>query len=163
VIAPFRSRDLISAITASGTLAGVAPSITKPHVPGAQRACHHPVITTQKGIAGKQWQKDFDAAAAEHAPLAQSRAVDLVTLEVQTMQRQRCAVGLQAAGGPVGHSAAVFPGPARGEFRWAKIAFLNLADDAKDSAVAKGLAAQGCRHIREEGRAVLGSERRSGA
>jgi hypothetical protein len=47
-IAPLRSRDLISAITASGTLAGIAPSITKPHVPGAQRACHHPVTTRRK-------------------------------------------------------------------------------------------------------------------
>jgi hypothetical protein len=38
----------ITAITASGTLAGVVPSITKPHVPGAQRACHHPVTTRRK-------------------------------------------------------------------------------------------------------------------
>ena len=46
-IAPSRSRDLISAITASGTLAGVAPSITKPHVPGVHRACHHPLPVEQ--------------------------------------------------------------------------------------------------------------------
>jgi hypothetical protein len=79
------------------------------------------------------------------------------------MQRQRGAVGLQPASGPVLHSAPVFPGPTRGEFRWAKIAFLNLAGDAKVDTVAECLAVQGFRHIREKSRAVLRSEGRSGA
>ena len=79
------------------------------------------------------------------------------------MQRQRRAAGLQSASGPEGHSAPVFPGPTWGELRRVKIALLNLADDPKDRAVAERLAAQGCRYIREEKRAVLGGERRSGA
>ena len=40
------------------------------------------------------------------------------------MQRQRRAIGLQTASGPVGHSAPVFPAPARSEFRRVKIASL---------------------------------------
>ena len=79
------------------------------------------------------------------------------------MQRQRRAVGLQTASGPVGHSAPVFPDPARSEFRRVKIASLNLADDSKDGAIAESLAVQGGRHIREESRAVVGGQRRSGA
>ena len=79
------------------------------------------------------------------------------------MQRQRRAVGLQTASGPVGHSAPVFPDPAMGEFRWVKIAPLDLADDSKDGAIAERLAVQGCRHIREERRAVVRGQRRSGA
>jgi hypothetical protein len=75
------------------------------------------------------------------------------------MQRQRRAVGLQTASGPVGHSAAVFSG--WGEFRRTEIALLNVADDAKDRAIAERLAAQGSRHIREESRAVRTGERRS--
>jgi hypothetical protein len=44
-----------------------------------------------------------------------------------------------------------------------KIASLNLADDPKDGAIAERLAVQGCRHIREESRAVVRGQRRSGA
>ena len=77
------------------------------------------------------------------------------------MQRQCRTVGLQTACGPVGHSSPVFAA-AGGEFRRAEIALLHLADDTKDGTVAEFLAAQGCRHISEEGRAVLGGERRSG-
>jgi hypothetical protein len=44
-----------------------------------------------------------------------------------------------------------------------KIASLKFANDAKDSAVAERLAAQGGSHIREEGRAVIRGQRRSGA
>jgi hypothetical protein len=79
------------------------------------------------------------------------------------MQRERRAVGLQTASGPVGHSAPVFPAPARSEFRRVKIASLNLADDPKDGAIAERLAVQGCRHIRKESRAIVGGQRRSGA
>jgi len=63
------------------------------------------------------------------------------------MQRQRGAVGLQPASGPVGHSPPVFAGPAQDEFRWAKMALLVLAGDAKDGAVAERLVAQGSSHI----------------
>ena len=78
------------------------------------------------------------------------------------MQRQRCAVGLQTASGPVGHLAPVFAGCGK-EFWRAKMALLNLADDAKDGAVAQRLAAQGRRHLHEESRAVSSGQRCSSA
>ena len=79
------------------------------------------------------------------------------------MQRKRRAVGLQTASGPVGHSAPVFPAPAQSEFRRVIIASLNLADYPKDGAIAERLAVQGCRHIREESRAVVRGQWRGGA
>jgi hypothetical protein len=78
------------------------------------------------------------------------------------MQRQRRAVGLQTASGPVSHSAPVFA-RRRKEFWRSKITILNLADDAKDGAVGECLTAQGRRHLHEESRAVSNRERRSSA
>ena len=75
---------------------------------------------------------------------------------------QRRAVGPADGKRPRSHSAPVLAGRGK-EFRRSKIAFLNLADDAKDGAVAERLVAQGRRHIDEEGRAVRRSERRSSA